>query len=99
MRIKITCFSNDPIEDRRTLAGFEDGHTALDQKTALSKALYWLDDMLGAVKGFSLFAALNDIQAECNLDKEHPPFPDKCAMPLCIINLVLKEHGLTIEED
>lgn len=98
--IRITCYTNDPVGgDRRTLAKFEDGDTAFDRETALSKALGWLDDMLDAVKGFSLFTALNDIQAECNLDKEHPPFPNKYAMPLCILNLVLKEHGLTLEED
>ena len=67
--------------------------------TALSKALGWLDDMLDAVKGFSLFTALNDIQAECNLNREPKPFPNKYAMPLCILNLVLKEHGLELEED
>lgn len=98
--IKITCCTNDPDEgDCRTLATFEDGDTVFDQQKAKSKALYWLDDMLDAVKGFSLFTALNDIQAECNLDKEHPPFPNKTQMPLCILNLVLKEHGLKLEED
>lgn len=98
--IRITCFSNDTLESgRRTLAKFEDGNTVFDQQKAKSKALYWLDDMLDAVKGFSLFAALNDIQAECNLDKEHPLFPNKTEMPLCILNLVLKEHGLELEED
>ena len=98
--IKVTCRSNDPVEsDRRTLAKFEDGDAVFDRETALSKALGWLDDMLVAVKGFSLFSALNEIQAECNLDKEHPPFPDKYAMPMCILNLVLKEHGLELEED
>ena len=98
--IRITCYSNDPNEgDRRTLATFEDGHTALDQEMALSKTLHWLDDMLDAVKGFSLFSALNEIQAECNLDKDPPPFPSKAEMPLCILNLVLKEHGLELKED
>lgn len=98
--IRITCLSNDPVDcGRRTLVRFEDGHTALDQETALSKALGWLDDMLYAVKGFSIFMALNKIQDECNLDKDPPPFPDKTEMPLCILNLVLKEHGLEIEED
>ena len=98
--IRITCFSNDPdVGDCRTLAEFEDGNTALDQEPAKSKALYWLDDMLDAVKGFSLFTALNRIQAECNLDKDPKPFPSKTKMPLCILNLVLKEHGLRLEED
>lgn len=98
--IKITCYTNDPDEgDCRTLARFEDGTTVFDQQTAKAKALYWLDDMLDAVKGFSLFSALNDIQAECNLDKDPEPFPSKTEMPLCILNLVLKEHGLELEED
>ena len=96
--VKITCFRNDPAEeDLRTLASFEDGDS--DQAKAMSKALYWLDDMLDAVKGFSLFSALNEIQTECNLDKENPMFPKKTEMPLCILNLVLKEHGLELEED
>ena len=98
--IRITCYTNDPDEgDCRTLAKFEDGNTAFDQQKAKSKALYWLDDMLDAVKGFSLFSALNKIQAECNLDKDPKPFPSKTEMPLCILNLVLKEHGLELEED
>lgn len=98
--IRITCYTNDPDEgDCRTLAEFEDGNTVLDQESAKSKALYWLDDMLDAVKGFSLFAALNRIQAECNLDRDPKPFPSKTEMPLCILNLVLKEHGLELKED
>lgn len=98
--VKITCFRNGPVEeDLRTLASFEDGDSAFDQSNAKSKALYWLDDMLDAVKGFSLFSALNEIQTECNLGKENPMFPKKTEMPLCILNLVLKEHGLKLEED
>lgn len=98
--IRITCYSNDPdIGDCRTLAKFEDGNTVLDQEKAEYKALCWLDDMLVAVKGFSLFKALSDIQAECNLDRDPEPFPSKTEMPLCILNLVLKEHGLELEED
>lgn len=85
--------------DCRTLATFEDGNTVLDRQTAKSKALHWLDDMLDAVKGFSLFTALNDIQAECNLDQDPKPFPSKMEMPLCILNLVLREHGLELEEE
>ena len=98
--VKITCYANDPAEgDRRTLAVFEDGGPAPGLKTAKSRALRWLDDMLDAVKGFSLFSALNGIQAECNLDRDPKPFPSKTEMPLCIINLVLKEHGLELEEE
>lgn len=100
-KLRVTCWSwnEDPNGTRRTLAKFEDGHTDLDQQTAQSKAMDWIDDLLDAVKGFSLFSALNDIQAECNLDKDPEPFPSKTEMPLCIVNLVLKEHGLKLEED
>lgn len=99
-RLRVTCFSNDPdIGNERILAVFEDGNSCLDQNTAQSKAMDWLEDLLDATKNFSLYSALNEIQAECNLDKNPPPFPDKTTMPLCIVNLVLKEHGLEIEED
>ena len=98
--IRIVCDTNDPNEGNfRTLATFEDGDTFLDQQKAKSKALYWLDDMLDSVKGFSLFSVLNEIQAECNLDKDPQPFPSKTEMPLCILNLVLKEHGLKLMEE
>lgn len=85
--------------DERTLAKFEDGHTVLDQETALSKALDWLDDMLDAVKGFSLYTALDRIETACNAGKDPKPFPSATEIPLCILNLVLKEHGLELEED
>lgn len=98
-KLCITCWTHNPdIGNNRTLAVFEDGHDCLDQQPALSKALDWLDDLLDATKNFSLMFALNEIQAECNLDKDPPPFPNKHTMPLCIVNLVLKEHGLEIEE-
>ena len=99
-KLRVTCYTNDPgIGDKRILAVFEDGNSCLDQQTAQSKAMDWLDDLLDATKDFSLYSALNKIQAECNLDKNPPPFPNKTTMPLCIVNLVLKEHGLEIEED
>ena len=99
-RLSVTCFSNDPsIGDKRRLAVFEDGNSCLDQQPAQSKAMDWLDDLLDATKGFSLYSALKKIQTECNLDKNPPPFPYLITMPLCIVNLVLKEHGLQIEED
>ena len=101
-KLRVTCWSwnEDPNGTRRTLAEFEDGHGGvLDQQTAQSKAMDWIDDLLDATKNFSLYAALNDIQAECNLDKDPKLFPDKTKMPLCIVNLVLKEHGLRLEED
>lgn len=97
--IKVTCYTNDPDEgDRRTLATFEDGNAVSDRQKAKAKALRWLDDLLNAVEGFSLFTTLNRIQAECNLDKDPKPFPSKTEMPLCLLNLVLKEHGLELEE-
>ena len=55
--------------------------------------------MLVAVKGFSLFSELNRIQEECNVGRDPQPFPYKMEMPLCILNLVLKEHGLELKED
>lgn len=99
-KLRVTCWSwnEDPNGTRRTLAEFEDGHAVLDQQTAQSKAMDWVDDLLEATKKFSLYTALNDIQAECNLDRDPKPFPDKTKMPLCIVNLVLKEHGLELEE-
>ena len=98
--IKITCYTNHPFEgDLRVLATFEDGDTVFDKEKAKFKALSWLDDMLDAVKGFSLFAELGKIQEECNLGKDPKPFPVKTEMPLCILNLVLKEHGLELKED
>ena len=97
--IKVTCRSYDlGVRVPRTLATFEDGNTAFDQEPALSKAIYWLEDLLGVVKGSSLLLALDEVQIECNLDKDPPPFPSKAKMPLCILNLVLKEHGLQLEE-
>lgn len=98
--IRIICDTNDPDEgDCRTLATFEDGDTVFDQAKAKTKALCWLDDMLVAVKGFSLFSELNRIQEECNVGRDPQPFPYKMEMPLCILNLVLKEHGLELKED
>ena len=89
-RLRVTCYTNDPdIGTTRTLATFVDGNSCLDQQTAQSKAMDWLEDLLDATKNFSLYSALNEIQAECNLDKNPPPFPDKTTMPLCIVNLVL----------
>ena len=67
-------------------------------------AMLWIDDLLSSVKNISFLGILNNIQAECNLrhwgekqKDEYEIFPDKFKMPLCIINLVLKEHGLKVE--
>jgi len=62
------------------------------------EAMEWADAALLAIAGESLIGELNDIQAECNLDKDPKPFPDKFAMPLCIVNLVLKEFNLELRE-
>ena len=62
------------------------------------EAMAWADMVLLATAGESLIGELNDIQAECNLDKDPKPFPDKTGMPLCIVNHVLKDHGLELEE-
>lgn len=99
-RLSITCFSNDPdIGTKRTLATFVDGNDVLDMEPAKSKALYWLEDLLDATNNFSLFNRLREIQVESNFNKNPPPFPDAISMPLCIVNLVLQEYGLTLEED
>ena len=99
-RLSVTCWSQDPDSGyTRTLATFVDGNDVLDQEPAQSKALYWLDDLLDATNNFSLFDALRKIQAESNLNKNPPPFPDLVTMPLIIVNLVLKKYGLEIEED
>lgn len=95
MTLRIT--SVDPRLEHRVLAMFME-ETADGEETAESKALNWLDDLLVTVKGFSLLSELNAIQAECNLDRNPPPFPSKYSMPLCIVNLVLKEHGLELKE-
>ena len=68
-------------------------------------AMEWVSDVLESTKGFFFLSALNDLQAECNPHvwgmseeerKKNEVFPDKFRMPLAIINLVLKEHGLKI---
>lgn len=80
------------IKNKRVLT------TASTQKEVME----WIEDLLNSVKNTSLLMALNEIQAECNLHSWGMPdkdkvFPDKFQMPLCIINLVLKEHGLKVE--
>lgn len=63
------------------------------------EAMAWADMVLLATAGESLIGELNDIQGECNLDRDPKPFPGKFAMPLCIVNLVLREFNLMIKED
>ena len=98
--IRITCDSNDPSRSgRRTLARFENGNTDLDREPAISKAIGWLDDMLSAVKGVNLITAIFDIKTDRDLDYEHLSYSDKCKKLIYMLNLVLKEHGLELEED
>ena len=76
----------------------------LTLETTQKDAMLWIDDLLSSVKNISFLGILNSIQTECNLrhwgekqKDEYEIFPDKFKMPLCIINLVLKEHGLKVE--
>lgn len=92
--IKIRC-NSDYHESPRTLASFEGDN-------AQENAMAWVEDLLLSVARKSLMSALNDIQCKCN--EGHNPdgpqiFPNKYTMPLCIINLVLKEHRIWLEED
>lgn len=98
MKLKITGYANDMEGSDYTFATFEDGKGALDQEPALSKAITWLDNLLDGTSHFSLLSKLNEMQVVCNRDKDPKPFPDKFAMPVCIVNLLVKEFGLQIEE-
>ena len=97
-KLKLTCYSNNH-DEIRTLAEFEDSpeKDAL-KSSAQAKAIDYIHDLLFAIKRFSLLSELNQIQVECNREDKGLFFPDKTTMPLCIINLVLKQHGLKIEE-
>jgi hypothetical protein len=98
MKLKITGYSNDAECIDYTFAEFEDGKGVLDQEPALSKAITWLDNLLDGTSNFSLLSKLNEMQVVCNRGKDPKPFPDKFAMPVCIVNLLIKEFGLRIEE-
>lgn len=71
------------------------------------EAIDWLSEVLSAIKNFSLLGALNEIQGVCRVvgpaDKNGNAqmiecFPSKYDMPLLLINLVLKEHGIRIDK-
>jgi len=99
-KLKIVGWDNDPDCGEFTFAEFEDDPSSkLLPDTAQEKAIRWLDNLLDGTSRFRLISRLNDIQGECNLDRDPPPFPNKFAMPLGIVNLLIKEFGLTIEED
>ena len=70
------------------------------------EAIDWLDKVLYEVKNFNLFNVLNEIQGVCKAkiptDKNEDLSTIECFLykddiPLLLINLVLKEHGIKIE--
>lgn len=84
--IRINCVLDG---ERTPLATFVDEANAID----------WLDNVIVATTGESLMSRLNKIQLECRNENGETLFPDKSKMPLCIVNLVLKEFNLEIKED
>lgn len=64
-----------------------------------ANAIGWLDNVIVATTGESLMSRLNEVQLGCRNGDGETLFPDKDKMPLCIVNLVLKEFNLEIEED
>jgi hypothetical protein len=72
--------------------------TFTDRDTMQKDAILWVDDVLRATTGFCLLSRLNDIQAACRKG-DKTVFPDKFAMPLCIVNLAIKEFNLEITEE
>ena len=84
------CAVNDGT--RRVLATFT------DRDTMQEDAIRWVDDVLHATTGFCLLSRLNDIQTACRKN-DKTVFPDKFAMPLCVVNLAIKEFNLEITEE
>ena len=76
--------------------GVESGNTYADCNSLMA-ALNWIDCILSDTKEFSLMTALNNIQADIVKDGK-PVYEYKDQIPLSIINLGLKLHGLAIEE-
>ena len=82
-------------------------HNELNSFATKKEAIDWISEVLYEVKDFSLLNALNDIQnvgvvlglADKNGDAQMIRcFPNKYEIPLLLINLVLKEHGIRIDE-
>ena len=82
-------------------------HNELNSFATKRGAIEWVDKVLSEVKNFSLLGALNEIQGVCDVlgpaDKNGDAqmiecFPDKYEIPLLLINLVLKEHGIRIDK-
>ena len=82
-------------------------HTELNSFPTKREAIEWVSEVLYEIKHFSLLNALNEIQGVCKVlgpaDKNGDAqmiecFPSKYEMPLLLINLVLKEHGIRIDK-
>lgn len=84
--IRINCVLDG---ERTPLATFADEANAID----------WLDTVLVATTGESLRSRLNEIQLECRDENGKTLFPDKNKLPLCIVNLVLKEFNLETKDE
>ena len=64
--------------------------------TTREQAIRWADALLENVKpGVSLLSELNDIQTD---EDGKVVFESKWDIPLKLVNLILKTHGLYIEE-
>ncbi len=81
-------------------------HTELNNFPTKRSAIEWVDKVLSELKNFNLLETLNEIQSVCKVigpaDKHGDAqmiecFPNKYEMPLLLINLVLKEHGIRID--
>lgn len=95
--VTIRCWSNDFDTYDRELAKFKDGDSVLDQESAMSKALSWLDDMLSAVRDFNLIDELEKLRHKLNQGKNPEPFPTCISLPVEIVELMLKEFNLRID--
>ena len=80
-------------------------HNELNRFATKKEAIDWASEVLHEIKNFSLLGSLNEIQTVCKVigptDKNGDAqmiecFPNKSEMPLLLINLVLKEHGIKI---
>ena len=95
--VSIKCWSNDFDTYDHELASFKDGDSVLDMRSAMSKALSWLDDLLSAVRDFDLIDELEKLRYKLNEGKNPEPFPTYVSLPVEIVELMLKEFNLTID--
>ena len=63
------------------------------------RVTYWLDNLLHAVCGIHFLSRLNDLQNACMSCAEggKEAFPDKFAIPLYVLNLMLQPYNLKVE--